>query len=285
MAGHPDRVRVPRFFYWYDFQEVRHKAAMAQTYIPADRQTRIRRIIEEKGVVKVVDLSRRFNVTELTIRRDLDVLEKQGVLDRTHGGAILRHRMKTEPLYTEKDQVNKLEKELIGKAVNRVVEPGDTLLINTGSTTSQVLRHLTGKQLRVITSNANALLEVSDPEIELILTGGLFRRQSNSLIGFFAHSVLDQVCGSKAIIGVDGLSTKFGLTTPIQQEAEVTRLMIQRTQGPVVVVADHSKMGVVSNFVTAPIKTIDMLITDAGIKPDFKKMLEELGIEVDIAGA
>jgi len=257
---------------------------MAQTYIPADRQTRIRRIIEEKGVVKVVDLSRKFNVTELTIRRDLDVLEGQGILDRTHGGAILRHRMKTEPLYTEKDQINKLEKELIGQAVNRVVEPGDTLLINTGSTTSQVLRHLAGKQLRVITSNANALLEVTDPDIELILTGGLFRRQSNSLIGFFAHSMLDQVCGSKAIIGVDGLSTKFGLTTPIQQEAEVTRLMIERTQGPVVVVADHSKMGVVSNFVTAPIKTIDMLITDAGIKADFKRMLEELGIEVVIAG-
>ena len=257
---------------------------MAQTYIPADRQTRIRRIIEEKGVVKVVELSRQFNVTELTIRRDLDVLEKQGVLDRTHGGAILRHRMKTEPLYTEKDQINRLEKELIGQAVNRVVEPGDTLLVNTGSTTSQVLRHLTGKQLRVITSNANALLEVSDPDIELILAGGLFRRQSNSLIGFFAHSVLNQVCGSKAIIGVDGLSSKFGLTTPIQQEAEVTRLMIQRTQGPVVVVADHSKMGVVSNFVTAPIKTIDMLITDAGIKPDFRKMLEDIGIEVVIAG-
>jgi DeoR family fructose operon transcriptional repressor len=257
---------------------------MAQTYIPADRQTRIRRIIEEKGVVRVIDLSRTFSVTELTIRRDLDVLEGQGILDRTHGGAILRHRMKTEPLYTEKDQINKLEKERIGQAVNQVVEAGDTLLINTGSTTSQVLRHLSGKQLRVITSNANALLEVADPDIELILTGGLFRRQSNSLIGFSAHSVLDQVCGSKAIIGVDGLSTKFGLTTPVQQEAEVTRLMIQRTQGPVVVVADHSKMGVVSNFVTAPIKTIDMLITDDGIKPDFKRMLKDIGIQVVIAG-
>ncbi len=256
---------------------------MAQTYIPAERQNRIRAIIEEKGVVKVIDLSRKFNVTELTIRRDLDVLESQGILDRTHGGAILRHRMKTEPLYTEKDQVNRIEKELIGKAVNRVVEPGDTLLINTGSTTSQVLRHLSGKQLRVITSNANALREVTDPNIELILTGGIFRRESNSMIGFFAHSVLDQVCGSKAIIGVDGLSIKFGLTTPIQQEAEVTRLMIEQTQGPVVVVTDHSKIGVVSNFVTAPIKKIDILITDAGIKPDFKKMLEDLGIQVIIA--
>jgi DeoR family fructose operon transcriptional repressor len=163
------------------------------------------------------------------------------------------------------------------------VEPGDTLLINTGSTTSQVLRHLSVNPLRVITSNANALLEVSDPDIELILTGGVFRRQSNSLIGALAHSVLGKVCGSKAVIGVDGLSIKFGLTTPIQQEAEVTRMMMERTQGPVIVVADHSKMGVVSNFVTAPIKKINILVTDAGIKPDFTKMLQDLGIQVVIA--
>lgn len=252
-------------------------------YIPAERQSRIRSIIEEKGVVRVIDLSKEFKVTELTIRRDLDQLEKEGILDRTHGGAILRHRMKKEPLYTEKDRIHRREKQLIGRAVNRVVEPGDTLLINTGSTTAQVLHHLSGKDLRVITSNANALTAVTDPSIELILTGGLFRRESNSMIGLFAHSLLNQVCGSKAIIGVDGLSIKFGLTTPIQQEAEVTRLMIDQTQGPVVVVTDHSKIGVVSNFVTAPIKKIDILITDAGIKPDFKRILEDLGVQVIIA--
>jgi DeoR family fructose operon transcriptional repressor len=256
---------------------------MKQNYIPADRQTRIQNLIQEKGVVKVIELSRMFHVTELTIRRDLDLLEKKGVLDRTHGGAILRHRMKTEPLYTEKDRILRLEKQAIGRKINDLVEPGDTLLVNTGSTTSQVLRHLSVKPLRVITSNANALLEVTDPDIELILTGGVFRRQSNSLIGCLAHSVLGKVCGSKAIIGVDGLSIKFGLTTPIQQEAEVTRMMMERTQGPVVVVADHSKMGVVSNFVTAPIKKINILVTDAGIKPDFTKMLQELGIQVVIA--
>mgnify|MGYP006277252049 FL=1 len=240
-------------------------------------------MIKEKGIVKVVELSNMFGVTELTIRRDLDVLEKQGVLDRTHGGAILRHRMKTEPLYTEKDQTNRTEKEKIGRAVNDVVEEGDTLLINTGSTTSQVLRNLCGKSMRVISSNVNAIMEVEDPNIELLLTGGVFRKQSNSLIGFFAHSMLEQVCGSKAIIGVDGLSVKFGLTTPIHQEAEVTRLMIERTQGPVIVAADHGKMGVVSNFVTAPIKKVNILITDSGIKQDFRKMLEEMGIRVIIA--
>ncbi|HDQ14517.1 MAG TPA: DeoR/GlpR transcriptional regulator [Sediminispirochaeta sp.] len=256
---------------------------MSEGYIPADRQARIQKMIQEKGIVKVGELSKLFGVTELTIRRDLDVLEAQGILDRTHGGAILRHRVRIEPLYSEKDQIHREEKELIGRAAAKFVEEGDTLLINTGSTITHVLQNLSGTQLRVITSNAGAVVQVKDPNIELILTGGVFRRQSNSLIGGFAQSILQQVCGSKAIIGIDGVSLQFGLTTPIYQEAEIGRTMIERTQGPVIVVADHSKMGVVSNFVTAPISSVSMLITDSKIEPDFVKELQDRDIEVVIA--
>ncbi|MBC2703403.1 DeoR/GlpR family DNA-binding transcription regulator [Desulfobacula sp.] len=256
---------------------------MAQTLIPVDRQARIQKLIEEKGIVRVSELSKLFGVTELTIRRDFDVLEKRGVLERTHGGAILRRRLKVEPLYVEKNQKHRTQKEKIGIAVAKIIEPGDTLLINTGSTNTQVLRHLSGKNLRVITSNANALTEIENPEIEVVLTGGLFRRQSNSLIGNFTHTLLKNVCGSKAIIGVDGVSIRFGLTTPIQEEAAVARLMIDQTLGPVIVVADSSKMGVVSNFVTASIDKVNILVTDAGIKTGVKKELEEMGITVIIA--
>ena len=256
---------------------------MAQTLIPVDRQNRIQRLIEEKGIVKVTELSRMFGVTELTIRRDFDRLEEKGVLDRTHGGAIVRKRLKVESLYSEKDQKYRSQKEKIAKAVNQFIEPGDTLLINTGSTTSHVLRHLAGKDLRVITSNADALSQVENPEIEVILTGGLFRRQSNSLVGDLAHAMLKTVCASRAIIGVDGVSVKFGFTTPIQEEAAVTRRMIEQAAGPVVMVADSSKMGVVSNFVTVPLQKADILITDSGIKNEFKKELEDKGIQVIVA--
>jgi DeoR/GlpR family transcriptional regulator of sugar metabolism len=256
---------------------------MAEGYIPADRQSRIRRLVQEKGIVKVTELSTRFGVTELTIRRDLDLLEEEGFLDRTHGGAVFRHHMRVEPLYTEKDRINREEKEKIARAVNHLVEENDTLFINTGSTSSHVLRHLSGKKLRVITSNAGAVVDVKDREIELILTGGLFRAQSNSLIGGFVKTMLQQVCGSKAIIGVDGVSIARGLTTPVHEEAEVARLMIERTHGPVIVVADHSKIGVVSNFVTAPIEKVHTLLTDRGINPDFREEVESLGIRVLIA--
>jgi DeoR family transcriptional regulator, fructose operon transcriptional repressor len=256
---------------------------MAKTLIPVDRQARIQKLIQEKGIVKVEQLSKIFNVTRLTIRRDFDILEKKGVLERTHGGAVLRRRIKEEALYAEKNLKYNSQKEKIGIAVGKIVEHGDTLLINTGSTNTQVLRHLPGKNFCVITSNANALVEVSSPEIEVILTGGRFRRESNSLIGDLAHNILKNVCGSKAIIGVDGVSLKFGLTTPVQEEAAVARFMINQTLGPVIVVADSSKMGVVSNFVTAPIDHMNILITDDSIKPGFKKGLELRGIQVIIA--
>ena len=256
---------------------------MSQTLIPVDRQNRIQRLIEEKGIVKVAELSRMFGVTELTIRRDFDRLEEKGILDRTHGGAILRKRLAVESLYTEKNQKHTDQKQAIGRAVNKFIAPGDTLFINTGSTTPQVLRHLSGKNPRVITSNAHALSRIENPEIEVLLTGGVFRRQSNSLVGEMAQASLKNICAGKAIIGVDGVSVKFGFTTPIQEEAAITRCMIEQTAGPVIMVADSSKMGVVSNFVTAPLNKADILITDDGIKPDFKKELEEKGIQVEVA--
>ncbi len=256
---------------------------MAKTLIPVDRQRRIQTLIKEEGIVKVAQLSRVFGVTELTIRRDFDVLEKKGVLDRTHGGAVLRRRVTEESVYAEKNLKHFTQKEKIGMAAGRIIEPEDTLLINTGSTCTQVLKHLPPKKMCVITSNANALSAVKNSEIEIILTGGRFRRESNSLIGDFTHTILNSVCGSKTIIGVDGVSLKFGLTTPVPEEAAVARLMIKQTLGPVIVVADSSKMGVVSNFVTAPVDKINMLITDDSIKPGFKKKIEERGIEVIIA--
>jgi DeoR family fructose operon transcriptional repressor len=224
-----------------------------------------------------------FGVTELTIRRDLDVLEKQGVLDRTHGGAILRNRTRIETLYTEKDQQQREEKEAIGRAVSLLLEKEDTLLINTGSTTTQVIRHLPEKQLRVISNNASSLVELVSSDAELIVTGGLFRRKSNSLIGGFALENLSHVCGSKAVIGVDGISIRYGMTTPVHQEAEISRAMINRTEGPVIVVADHTKIGVVSNFVIAPIERVSVLITDAKIDEGYKRELEQLDIKVFIA--
>ncbi|HEB10132.1 MAG TPA: DeoR/GlpR transcriptional regulator [Spirochaetales bacterium] len=175
------------------------------------------------------------------------------------------------------------EKEAIGRAAAKLVEAGDTLLINSGSTTKQVIRSLKMSNVRIITSNLGAVIEAQESEMELILIGGLLRSQSNSLVGSLATLSLQQVYGSKAFIGVDGLSVKYGLTTPILEEAEIAREMIRRTPGPVIVVADHSKLSVVSNFMSAPIDQVDMLVTDQGLSNELREELEKIGIKVIIA--
>ncbi len=256
---------------------------MTSGFIPADRQKRIERLLQERGVVKVTDLSSLLSVSEITIRRDLDALERKGNLERTHGGAVYNQRMRIEPRYAQKDAIHREQKEAIGRAAAKLVEAGDTLLINSGSTTKQVIRSLKMSQARIITSNLGAVIEAQDSEMELILIGGLLRRQSNSLVGSLATISLQQVYGSKAFIGVDGLSVKYGLTTPILEEAEIAREMINRTPGPVVVVADHSKLSVVSNFMTAPIDQVDMLVTDQGLNNELREELEKIGIKVIIA--
>jgi len=224
-----------------------------------------------------------FGVSELTIRRDLDDLEKKEILERTHGGAVYNQRMRTEPLYEQKYRIRRREKEAIGQAAAKLIEDGDTLLINSGSTTREVIHNITRKKVRIITSNLGALFELKESDIELILIGGYYRYQSNSLVGTIASLSLKQVYGSKAIIGVDGISIKYGLTTPILEEAEIARQMIERTPGPIIVVADHSKVGVVSNFLTASIDKVSILVTDGGIDDGYRNDLENEGIKVVVA--
>ena len=115
---------------------------MSLPLIPAERRRLIREFVRSQGVVKVVDLSRRLGVSEITVHRDLEALEQEGVLERTHGGAIYSQRMDVEPLYTDKDRIHRHEKQAIGQLAVSLVEDDDTILINSGSTTLQVIHQL-----------------------------------------------------------------------------------------------------------------------------------------------
>lgn len=256
---------------------------MAPDYIPAERRELIYKLLSERGLVTVSELKALLKVSEITVRRDLDILEGRGFLERTHGGAISTRRMKTEPVYAQKDQSEREGKVAIGRAAAALVQEGDTVLVNSGSTSLQVIRHILTPGVRIVTSNVGAVLEAGRSEIETILVGGVYRPQSNSLVGGFASLALQQVYGSKAIIGVDGISFKYGLTTPIHQEAEVAAAMIQRTRGQVIVVADHTKIGVVSNFVTAQIDEVDVLVTDEDLDPEYRSEFEGAGVKIVVA--
>ncbi|MCL5952045.1 MAG: DeoR/GlpR family DNA-binding transcription regulator [Chloroflexi bacterium] len=251
--------------------------------IPAERHAHILALARQRRAVKVSALSEAFGVSEVTIRRDLENLEEQGLLERTHGGAVLAERMQREPLYVKKDRLYPEIKSAIGKAAAQLVNEGETIFVHSGSTTRQVLAHLphvTG--LRVITSNAAAIAELTDrgDSIELIVLGGTYRWQSNSLVGSFALATVAQINAKKTFLGVDGISVLHGLTTPIQEEAEIARAMIERTFGSIIVVADHTKMGVVAEFTTCPLAKVNTVVTDAGLDAEWRESLKEQGISI-----
>lgn len=251
--------------------------------IPAERQEKIRSIIADEGSAKVSDLSGLFGVAEITIRRDLALLEEQGVLERTHGGAISSMRLKTEPRYDQKSVQGRAEKDAIGSATASLIEEGETVLINSGSTTLEVIRRISAPGVRIVTTNADALSLPRTEGVEMLLTGGEYRSQSNSLIGPFALATLHKVIGTTAVIGVDGVSCRFGLTTPNEYEAEIAQTMIERTAGRIIVVADRRKIGVVSNFLSAAVNKADIVVCDAGLDGEYRRELEEQGITVLLA--
>jgi DeoR/GlpR family transcriptional regulator of sugar metabolism len=256
---------------------------MALKFTPIERHEKILNLLKEKGSARVVELGESLGVSEITIRRDLEVLERAHFLERTHGGAILSRRLSLEPQYSAKYHEHIKEKRQIGAVAAELVEPKETIFIGSGSTTLQIFGQLFGKKVRVITSNAGAVGECQSSDIELILTGGNYREQSHSFTGPLALHSIKRFYANKCFIGVDGVSLQYGLTTPNLEEAEIAQAIINNTHGQVIVVADASKMGVVADCLSAPIAKMDILVVDSSFHEDYRHELEELGIQIVIA--
>jgi DeoR/GlpR family transcriptional regulator of sugar metabolism len=251
--------------------------------LPAERHRRILEVLRERQAVRVSTLSDLLGVSEVTVRRDLEELEQRGSLERTHGGAISTQRMGPEPAYVEAIARNAAEKEAIGEAAARFVEPGDTVFLNGGTTTLQVFRHLDGPGVRVVTNHVGMALEAADRGLELLLIGGDYRPPSNSCVGGFAADTLRRVYATKAFIGVEGIARRSGLTSAAAEEADVARLMVEQTRGEVTVVADHTKLGTVADFAIAPLSVASRMVTDRGIDEGYRDELRSMGVEVVVA--
>lgn len=257
---------------------------MGKPLIPAQRRDRIQEYLTIHQIVRTGDLCTLLETSEATVRRDLEWLEQKGVLERTHGGAILSQRVIFEQAYQQRAQHYPEEKKRIGEFAASLIEEGDIVFINSGTTATQVLQHIRrDSRITVFTNNVNAALEIGDPGFLYYLTGGEFQSRSNSLSGRFALDNLNLVFANKVILGVDGISLKHGCTVPTNAEAEVVRRMIDRTKGQVIIVADHSKWGAVSNFPVANIDEIDKLVTDEGFGQTAIEDLKEKSIDTLIA--
>jgi DeoR family fructose operon transcriptional repressor len=257
---------------------------MSKPLIPAQRRERIQEYLASYKIVRMDDLCSMLETSEATVRRDLEWLERTGIVERTHGGAILNQRLTLEPEYLQRKQKHPEEKRAIGALAASLIEDNDVVFINSGTTTTQVIRHIRDNAgITVFSNNVYAALEQGDAGFKHYLIGGEFQPHSNSVAGRFAVDNLRQVYANKAILGVDGVSLVNGCTVPSNLEAEVIKQMIERTRGKVFIVADSSKWGVVANYQVATINGFDKLITDEGFDPTAIEDLTAASVECLIA--
>ncbi|MEM8556378.1 MAG: DeoR/GlpR family DNA-binding transcription regulator [Bacteroidota bacterium] len=248
------------------------------------RQDLILQKLRADGHVAVVDLSAALDVSEVTIRKDLRMLEERSLLYRTHGGAHLRNPFAPDRPVSEKATQHVDEKRRIGTAAAAHVQPGDALILGSGTTMVEIARRLaetpkTG--LTVVTSAANVVLELTPlPDAEVILLGGVVRPSSASVVGAFAEAMLRDVTCDTLFLGVDGLDVEHGLTTSNAQEALLNRAMLQAAHRTIVV-TDASKVGRRGFHRICGLDAIDRLITDTALDEATAAALTEQGVEVE----
>ena len=236
-----------------------------RSMLPVERQQRISDILAENGIVLVSRLAEQFGVSELTIRRDLDQMEENRLLKRTHGGATVLRNMNAEPDYLQKAAKFADEKRHIAQKAAQLVEDNDIVMVNSGTTASAVLKSIieSGRSVTIITNNVDVF---NYPDVDgrctIVLVGGTFRSRSRSLSGSLSNMNLDGIFANKSFIGVDGLSEESGLTTPIYEESVVSSMMVKHTSGKVYVITTHNKIGVTSNYRIARIGDVQGIITD-----------------------
>ncbi len=252
----------------------------AHEMLPAQRRARIWELLQERRAVRVSSLSEDLGVSEMTIRRDLERLEAEGVLVRTHGGALLRRRMVEEAHYVDNVAANAEQKRRIARRAAALIRPGETVFLSAGTTAAQVLRHVDPElEARVITHNGGALAEAQNLKLEVILIGGRYRPRSNALDGPLGIEQLGRFHASRMLLGVDGFDLEEGLTTPTVGIASMERAMIDRTRGEVVVLVDHSKIGVVADVVICGLDRVDSVIVDDGVDDAVREELASLGVQ------
>jgi len=250
----------------------------------AERHKYILDKLNREGIVNVADLSKELNVTMVTIRKDLKMLEDRKMLFRSHGSATPSSPYVNDRPVDEKQLVMVDEKKKIANIAASMIEDDDAIIIASGTTVATLASYIPlGKKATVLTSAINVTMALIDhPNIETVQLGGVIRKSSSSAVGHYAEEMLINFACSKLFLGVDGISPDFGLTTSNMMEAHLNAKMIKSVQ-KVIVLADSSKFGRKGFGKICDIDDIDSVITDNGISDLFRSKLEERGIEVIIA--
>ena len=252
--------------------------------IPEERRQQILQLIETQGSVSVADLCTRFDVSEMTVRRDLADLERAGLLRRVYGGAVSARGRSYEPPFLTRAGKHQAEKERIGQAAAALINDGDSLALDVGTTTLEIARHLEGKQnLTIVTPSlhiANVL--ANQPSIRLMLTGGILRPSELSLIGHLAEKAFREFYVDKLFLGIGGIDFEAGLTEFNLEDAQVKKAMLASAK-ECLVGADASKFGNIAFAAVAPLSAAHKIVTDSAVDSGIVSRLKEMNIEVILA--
>ncbi|QQZ60933.1 DeoR/GlpR transcriptional regulator [Paenibacillus sonchi] len=245
-----------------------------------ERKRSIVQFVERHTRASVQELSQDLGVSESTVRRDLKELEEARLLKRTHGGAVSLQSVNFEAAFPDKADRFLEEKQRIARKAVEMIQEGDAILLDGGTTTLQIARALkTFSNLKVITNSMIALNELKDcRNIEVSITGGMLRPDTLAFVGPMTERSLEMVRVDKAFIGTNGLDIHEGITTPNMLEAATKRKMISVAK-QAVLLADHSKIGQVSFCKVADLQEIDHCILDTGAPEGFIRGLEGLDLD------
>ena len=246
-----------------------------------ERRRAIVELVNRDGRVLVADLSMRFDTSPVTIRKDLEILHTMGRLHRTHGGALPAQEGALEdPTLREKEKLHRKEKLRIAAVAAQRVKEGQVVILDSGTTTTEIaraLRHFSN--LTIITNALNIAAELAGTAVEVILTGGTLRKNSFSLVGPIAEETLRRLNADVLFLGVDGFDVHYGLSTPNLLEAKVNRAMMDVAR-VTIAACDSSKFGRRSLSLIAPPTAVQEVITDRGIPKSDLAALKKAGVAV-----
>lgn len=246
-----------------------------------DRRNEIIRRLQEHGRLSTYALSREMGVSEVTIRNDLEILAEQGWVQRLHGGAELGTRVQIEQSFTARLREHTDAKQRLARAAAELVQPGDAILLDSSTTVYQLALQLREmSDLRVVTNNIHAATALAqNPNIEVILLGGLVRDKTASLVGPHVVEMLADLHADKAFLSASGLTLERGLTDADTREVEVKRAMV-RAATQVIALLDAGKFGQQAFLTFAPLDAVHVLIADSGAPEPYASALARLGIDI-----
>lgn len=250
----------------------------------AERHKYILNKLHAEGFVSVAELSREMDVTTVTVRKDLKVLEDKGLLYRSHGSATPVSPYVNDRPFSEKKLVYVNEKNKIALQAARMIEEGEAVIMGSGTTVTALARLIPANmKLTVLTAAMNVgMVLMENPNAEIVQLGGVVRKSSSSVVGHYAEGMLGNFACAKLFLGVDGISPEFGLTTSNMMEAHLNARMIKAVQ-KTIVLTDSSKFGKKGFGKICDIEDIDIIITDEGISETMRSRMEERGIDVIVA--